>query len=231
MPTHLRVRIGALLTLVVVAVVIAVLVDVPSVGQLRDRFADTGILGGLVFAISYAFLSLLPLPATVFTIAAGAVFGLGRGIPIVVLGASVGAVVAFFLGRALGRDAVQHFTGARVQTLDRFLARQGFWAILTARLVPVVPFTALNYLSGFTGVRASRYTAATVLGILPGTVAYVAIGAYGTEPTSAPFLVSIGALLVLTAVGIIVNRRRRSRSMPATPVTEPSGAGEPDAVC
>lgn len=73
------------------------------------------------------------------------------------LGATVGAVAAFYLGRLLGRDAVQHFTGARLQTLDRYLARRGFWAVLAARLVPIVPFNALNYLSGLTAVRASSY--------------------------------------------------------------------------
>lgn len=97
MPTHVRVRIAVLAIFVVVVTVLAVLVDVPSVAQLRDRYAATGLLGGVAFALLYAVLSLLPLPATVFTIAAGAVFGLGRGVPIVILGASLGAFAAFFL--------------------------------------------------------------------------------------------------------------------------------------
>ena len=109
----------------------------------------------------------------------------------------------------LGRDAVQHFTGTRLQTLDRCLARRGFWAVLAARLVPVVPFNALNYLCGLTGVRPSRYALATILGILPGTTAYVAVGAYGHQPGSLPFLTAIGALIALSVVGAIVARRRR----------------------
>lgn len=200
--------------LVVVAVLLAVFIDVPSVTELRREYAGTGLLGALGFALVYAALSLLPLPATVFTLAAGAVFGLARGLPIVVLGASVGAISAFYLGRVLGRDAVQHFTGARLQTLDRYLTRRGFWAVLAARLVPIVPFTGLNYLSGLTAIRASSYLLATVIGILPGTTAYVAVGAYGDQPGSLPFLAAVGALLLLTLIGVVLSRRR--------------GAGDPD---
>lgn len=208
MRPDVRYRLTGLAILVVIAVVLAVLIDVPSVTTPRE-YAGTGFAGALEFALVYAVLSLLPLPATVFTLAAGAVFGLARGLPIVVLGATLGATAAFYLGRVLGRDAVQHFTGARLQTLDRYLTRRGFRAVLAARLVPVVPFTGLNYLSGPTGVRASNYLLASVIGILPGTTAYVAAGAYGNQPGSLPFLTAVSALLLLTVVGVVVSRRRR----------------------
>ncbi|MGI8680774.1 MAG: TVP38/TMEM64 family protein, partial [Mycobacteriales bacterium] len=191
---------------------------------LRRQYAGTGLFGALGFALLYALLSLLPLPATVFTLAAGAVFGVARGLPIVVLGATLGATAAFYLGRVLGRDAVQHFTGARLQTLDRYLARRGFWAVLAARLVPIVPFTALNYLSGLTAVRAPSYLIATILGILPGTTAYVAVGAYGDQPGSLPFLTALGTLLLLTVVGVTVTRRHREPE----PTTDTSSAAPPE---
>ena len=193
--------------------------DVPGVADLRRQYAGTGLFGALGFAVVYALLSLLPLPAAVFTLAAGAVFGLARGLPIVLLGATLGAVAAFYLGRVLGRDAVQHFTGARLQTLDSYLARRGFWAVLAARLVPIVPFTALNYLSGLTAVRASSYLVATMVGILPGTTAYVAVGAYGNQPGSLPFLTALGALILLSVVGLTVTRRRRNRAPEAHAAT------------
>ena len=217
MRPDVRYRLAGLAVLVVIAVVLAVIIDVPSVTTLRREYSGTGLTGALGFALVYAALSLLPLPATVFTLAAGAVFGLARGLPIVVLGATLGAVAAFYLGRVLGRDAVQHFTGARLATLDRYLTRRGFRAVLAARLVPVVPFTGLNYLSGLTGVRASSYLLATAIGILPGTTAYVAAGAYGNHPGSLPFLTAISALLLLTIVGVLVSRRRRTSRTNDTP--------------
>lgn len=217
MRPDVKFRLAALAVVTAVAVTVALAVDVPSVEQLRQSYAGTGLLGGLAFAALYGALSLLPLPAAVLTIAAGAVFGLARGLLIVLVGATVGAACAFYLGRILGRDAVQHFTGARLQAADAFLARRGFWAVLAARLIPIVPFNALNYLSGLTAVRARSYLAATALGILPGTTAYVAVGAYGDRPGSWPFLAALGGLLLLTAVGVVGSRIRSRRAAPTHP--------------
>lgn len=231
MRPDVKLRLAALAVVAALAIAVAVAVDVPGIEQLRQSYAGTGLLGGLAFAALYAALSLLPLPAVVLTIAAGAVFGLARGLPIVLLGATVGAGCAFYLGRFLGRDAVQHFTGARLKTVDAFLARRGFWAVLVARLIPIVPFNALNYLSGLTAVRARSYLAATVLGILPGTTAYVAVGAYGDRPGSWPFLAALGALLLLSAIGVIGSRVRARRAAaaetPAIARTAPSGGRDP----
>lgn len=219
----LALRLTLLVVFVVLVIVLAVLIDVPSVGELRQQYAGTGLLGALAFSVVYALLSLLPLPTTVFTIAAGAVFGLFPGVPIVMLGASLGSVLAFYLGRLLGRDAVQRFTGTRAEALDTLLARRGFWAVLTARLIPIVPFIALNYLSGLTALRMSAYLPATVVGIVPATLAYVAVGAYGTEPGSWPFLTALAALVLLTVVGVLANRvRRRSDAEPAGSASDPA---------
>ena len=126
------------------AIAVAAVIGVPGIGGLRAHYAGTAMLGLLLFSGLYAGLSLLPLPLSVVTIAAGAVFGLGRGGPAVVLGATVGAVLSFWLGRVLGRDTVQRLAGRRLDSLDALLQRRGLPAVLVVRLVPVLPFTAVN---------------------------------------------------------------------------------------
>lgn len=81
--------------------------------------------------------------------------------------------------------------------------------MVVVRLVPVVPFTAINYTAGLTGIRFWHYTLGTALGIVPGTVAYVALGTYGTTPGSWPFLVAAGALVLLSVGGLLATRGRR----------------------
>lgn len=223
MPRHLRFRLAALAALVAAAVVIAFLVDVPSVATLRTDYAGTGLFGALGFAALYAALTLTPIPATVFTLAAGAVFGVASGAAIAWLGATLGAVVAFYLGRILGRDAIGHLTGARLTSLDAFVDRRGFVAVLVARLIPVVPYSAFNYLSGVTRLRGSHYAVATGLGIVPSIAVYSTLGAYGDKPRSWPFAVALGAVVVLIAVGLWVGRRRRARpAVPAAAATAPA---------
>jgi len=203
-----RVRLLALSVLLLVAVVAALLVDLPSAAQLRSRMDRVGWPGALAFVAVYAVATLVPVPKNVFSIAAGAAFGLVPAVGLVLAGACLGAGTAFWVGRLIGRDAVERLTGDRLDRVDAVLARRGFVAVLGLRLVPLVPFTALNYVAGLTAVRWSHYIAATALGIVPGTVALVALGAYGSTPASVPFVSAALGLLVLSALGVRAVRRR-----------------------
>lgn len=153
---------------------------------------------------------LTPAPATVFSIAAGLLFGLAGGLAVVLAGALLGAAGGFALARRLGRDAVAGVDSDRLRRLDAMLARRGLLAVIGVRLVPLLPFTALNYACGLTGVRARDYLLGTALGILPGATAFVTVGAYGADPGSVPFLVALGGLVLLAAGGVVVSRRRRA---------------------
>ncbi|MEP7021431.1 MAG: VTT domain-containing protein [Pseudonocardiales bacterium] len=203
------IRFGVLLALIAAGTVTVVLVGVPDARVLRERFAATGLIGALGFGVLYAALTLTPVPAAALTIAAGATFGLVRGVAVVVVAATVGAVAAFYLGRRLGREAVQGLASGRLDALDALLARRGVLSVILVRLVPLFPYAAVNYIGGLTGVRTRDYLVGTAFGIVPATVAYVAVGAYGSQPGSPPFVAAIGALVAATGVGVIAARRRR----------------------
>lgn len=201
-------RAVALGVFVAVAVAVGVLVPLPSVDEVRAAVADLGPWGGVALALAYAAVTLTPAPKNVLSIAAGLAFGFWTALVWVYLGALLGAAIAFVLGRALGRDAVERFTGARVAAIDDLLARRGLLAVLGVRLVPVVPFTAINYVAGLTAVRRRDYALGTALGIIPGTVAYVALGAFGLE-LGWPAWVALGVLGALTLAGAVVAWRGR----------------------
>ena len=218
-------RLIVLLVLIGAALVLAHLIGVPGPAELQTRFAGLGWWAGALYAAVYAAATLSPLPKSVFTLAAGAVFGLAQGLVVVVVGACAGAVVAFYLARALGRDGLYRLTGVRTHRLDAQLARRGFLTVLVARLIPVVPFTIVNYLAGVTALRMPVFLAATALGMLPATTAYVALGAYGSEPGSWPFWAALTALAALTAGGgvmALVHRRAAARALMDGPRTPPA---------
>ena len=193
---------------VVVAVVVAVVVGLPDVEALRVDIAAAGVAAPVLF---YAVATLAPLPKNVLSALAGVLFGLVPGVALVMLAALLGAAGAFGLGRLLGRGAVERFTGARVARVDELLRRRGLLAVIGVRLVPVLPFTAINYAAGLTAVRIRDYALGTALGIIPGTVAFVALGAYGSTPGSWPFVVAVVALVALITGGAAVARRSRRR--------------------
>ena len=205
-------RLGALVALLGIGVIVALRFPLPDRQELVTGPLAEGPLAPLAFGLVYATATLAPVPKNVLSVAAGFVFGLGPGAALVWSAALVGSSVAFWLGRLLGRDGVERLARGHLARVDALVDRYGGWAVLGLRLVPVVPFTALNYGSGITTLSFWRYLLATAAGIAPGTVSYVALGAYGTDPSSVPFLAAAVALLLLSAGGGLLAWRHHHRS-------------------
>jgi uncharacterized membrane protein YdjX (TVP38/TMEM64 family) len=200
-------RLGILLLLLVGGIVVALRLT------LLDRLLlpvslTQGPWALLFFGAAYAAATLAPVPKNAMSVAAGLVFGFVAGVTLIWVAGMAGAVVGFWLGRVLGRDGVERLCRGRLARVDALVDDYGGWAVLVLRLVPVMPFTALNYGSGLTNLRLRSYLAATAVGVVPGTVAYVALGAYGTDPGSLPFLAAAAVLLLLSVGGAVLARRR-----------------------
>lgn len=212
----------ALGVFVALAVVVGIVLGVPSLEQVQQTVASWGWAGGAVFVGLYAAITLTPAPKNVLSVAAGLIFGFAGALALVYLGALLGAAAAFGLGRWLGRDAVERYTGTRVARLDELVRRRGLAAVIGVRLIPIIPFTAINYGAGLTAVRRRDYALGTAIGIIPGTVAYVALGAFGLE-FGWPAWVAIGVLGALTLAGAIwAERGRRIRRDSAELATQPA---------
>jgi uncharacterized membrane protein YdjX (TVP38/TMEM64 family) len=155
-----------------------------------------------IFVVAYIAVTTIGLPALPLTLAGGAIFGVAAGIALTWLGATVGATGAFLLARLLGGDALQRLLGDRAGTLDRMLGDGAFLTMLRLRLIPVVPFNALNFGAGLAGVRLTHYVAATAIGILPGTSVYtyfadaLLAGTDGVRQTAFIRVAIAGALLL-----------------------------------
>lgn len=170
-------RLGLLLVFIAATTVLAVTVGLPTPAELQAAFARLGAWAVVVFLRGYAVAPLSPLPKSLFTLAAGALFGVPVGLLVVLAGATGGAVVAFHLARGRGREGVHRFTGDRFDRLEERLDRHGFLTVLVARLVPVVPFTAVNYLAGLTAMSVRVFVLGTVVGMTPASTMYVVLGA------------------------------------------------------
>lgn len=178
--------------------------------RLRELVDGAGVSGAVVFVLGYALLVLVPSPASLLTILGGALFGLGWGVLLSWGGALLGACGGFLLGRLLGRPAVDRLLRGRLAQADAVLTAHGLAAVLATRLLPLFPFTPLNYASGLLGVRLRDYLLGTALGIVPGAVAYTAVGASGAEPTG--IVLGAAGLLLLVVAGGWLGRRLLARS-------------------
>jgi uncharacterized membrane protein YdjX (TVP38/TMEM64 family) len=126
-------------------------------------------------------------PGSILTIGAGATFsaalGLGYGVCVgtvaVWIGANIGALIAFLLGRHVLRAFVKTLVlKYRVLTaIDKAMDTKAFVTVLLLRFSPLIPFNAFNYLMGATSVGTYPYVLGSLLGMLPGTISFVFVGA------------------------------------------------------
>lgn len=210
------IRVAALVLAIIAFAVFETRVGLPSGIDVRGYFAGLGWTALPAFVVFYATATLLPLPKAVCTIAGGAIFGFWVGLAVVLVGAIAGSIGAFAGARWLGRDSVRGLTANRVRRLDQQIGQRGFVTVLVARLVPIVPFTTINYVFGLTAVTLRPYVGGTAIGIVPGTAVYVAVGAYGFSPGSWPFVIAVAGVIGLSIIGVI-HARRLSAVDAATP--------------
>ena len=179
-----------------------------------------GAWAPIAFVALYALACIAFIPASLLTLAAGAIFGLWIGIALVVVGATLGAVCSFLIARYGARARVERWLSgnARLRALDEAVGGEGRRIMFLLRLSPAFPFTAMNYALGLTRVRFADFLVA-MIGILPGTTLYVYAGAVAGEVASAAaggpvrgtayYVVLALGLAATLAVTIVVTRLAR----------------------
>lgn len=180
-----------------------------------------GAAAPILFALVYAGAAVAFIPASLLTIAAGATFGLWRGVLYVMIGATLGAVASFLIARYLARERIERRLSAdpRLREIDRAVGQSGLKIMFLMRLSPAFPFGIQNYALGLTSVRLRDYLVA-LTGMLPGTTLYVYAGSVAREVAAAAggataprgagyYAVLALGLLATLAVTIVIARIAR----------------------
>jgi uncharacterized membrane protein YdjX (TVP38/TMEM64 family) len=167
-------------------------------------------VGGYVVAV-VAFVPALPL-----TILGGLVFGPVGGIVYSSIASTAGAALAFLIARYAARDVVERWMAPHpaLGRMDRAVARHGWRIVMITRLVPIFPFNLQNYAYGLTSITFRAYVVASIVCMLPATVAYtVAAGAIVTGAWDVRRMVLLlGAAGVLLVALSLLPRWLRGRS-------------------
>lgn len=191
---------------------------------LRDALKwieSLGYVGGIAFMGIYIIATIAFLPGSILTLGAGVVFGVFFGAIYVFIGATLGAIAAFLVGRYIARGWVgkKIADNQKFAAIDRAVAHEGFMIVLLTRLSPIFPFNLLNYAFGVTGVSLKDYALASI-GMLPGTIMYVYIGSLAgdlariggenqsTNPTI-QWIIRIVGFIATVAVTVYVTRIAR----------------------
>lgn len=187
-------------------------------------------LGALAFVPLYALWVTLLLPGVWASMLAGALYGTVWGSVLVFVGACLGAEAAFLLGRHWLRDWARARLGRapKLQAIEQAVSREGLRLVLLTRLSPAFPFSLLNLAYGLSEVSLRDYTVG-LIGILPGTVLFCALGAlagdvarFGTvlSGRADPLTWALRVVGVLATVAVVwIVGRAAQRALAETDVT------------
>jgi uncharacterized membrane protein YdjX (TVP38/TMEM64 family) len=191
-----------------------------------------GLLRGLwygpaAFILAFTLACLFAIPASVFVLAAGLIWGWQLGALYSIVGGLLGAIASFWAGRFVGEGLLLRF-GRYGQLVSRHVDHAGFLSLLVLRFIPGIPFAVLNYGSGVAGVRFRDFIPATLIGITPPmfVFAYCADALFNgsmSEGEAVKRLMIVGALMVgLVLLPQVVKRMTRRAGVAAVEAADPA---------
>jgi len=175
----------------------------PTAEGLRDYIASFGALGPIVYM---AMFSVIP-AGSIMAIAGGMAVVLCLGTLYKIIGATIGATVAFYISRLLGRGVVEKLVKGRMQKLEDGIEKGGFLLILIMRLIPIIPFNVISYGAGLTRIKYIDYMLATMIGIIPGVLVFTNLGDKALFVRSLGFMLAVGILALMVIISILLKRR------------------------
>ncbi|MBG0808520.1 TVP38/TMEM64 family protein [Methylosinus sp. H3A] len=174
------------------------------------------VVAACAYVLAYVGVVALSLPgAAVMTLAGGFLFGVPLGATLTIIGATVGATLLYLIARSAAGDVLRERAGPFLARMSNGFRKDAFNYLLFLRLVPVLPFWAVNLAPALLGMRLEPFVAATAIGVVPGTLVFAAFGASlgqifdaGAEvrledvfsPTLIAALLGLGALSLLPVI-------------------------------
>jgi len=136
------------------------------------------VTAALLYIVAYTIIVALSVPVgPVLTMAGGLLFGTWIGTALAVPAATAGACLLFLAVRTALAPSLARRAGPRLGRVRAGLERDGFWYLLSLRLLPIVPYPVGSIAPALVGMRLPAFAAATALGVLPSTLVFASIGA------------------------------------------------------
>jgi len=172
---------------------------------IKQYISHFGVWAPLVFLILYSIKSfIIFIPAGIFMLAAGLSFGTFLGALILIVGTLLSSTAGFVFARYFGKDYVQKkLQNTKFSNLGGKIAQKGFLIILLLRLVPILPYDAINYICGLSKIRYRDFILATLIGTIPACFLYAYLGDNILKPFSKGFYLSVVLVILISLTPVL----------------------------
>lgn len=172
-------------------------------GEIRDYILQFGWLAPLVYILLFTVRPLILFPTSVLSVAGGLAFGMLPGVVYTVVGATLSALVAYYIAIRFGDRFLHHFETGSYEKVQHKIEEDGFFYVLILRLIPLVNFDLVSYASGLAKVRLPGYIFATTVGMIPGAFANNFLGSSLASGDFKMIILALVVLVVLTLVATV----------------------------
>lgn len=190
-------------------------IRLPSRAEI-DRWIEAAGLAGPIVIVALMTLAIVasPLPSAPIALAAGAAYGHTFGTILVVLGAELGALIAFGLARSLGRPFVERHLGQKINTGLFGSQNMLTFLVFGSRLLPFLSFDMISYAAGLSKLHLWRFALATMAGIIPASFLLAHMGSQamnGDARTATWTALALGAFTGLSVLFAAMRKTGRQR--------------------
>ncbi|KAL6269601.1 hypothetical protein ACE6H2_026512 [Prunus campanulata] len=162
----------------------------------------------LGYCSTYIFMQTFMIPGTIFmSLLAGALFGVVRGLLLVVFNATAGASSCFFLSKLIGRPLVSWLWPEKLRFFQAEIAKRREKLLnymLFLRITPTLPNLFINLASPIVDIPFHVFFLATFIGLIPASYITVRAGLALGELKSVKDLYDFKTLVVLFLIGSVI---------------------------
>lgn len=180
--------------------------------EFRNWIMQWGLLAPFLFILLYTVRPFVLFPSSIFAITSGLSFGFYWGCLYTYLGSLGGGLVTYYAVNRLGRfKKSKQWKNERYNKIRSNIEREGFRYVLLLRLLPVLNYDLVSYLTSITKVKFKDYAIATAIGIIPGTIAYTYLGTSMTSQSKEVIWIGTTLLFVIVGLPLIFKKKMKAR--------------------
>lgn len=166
----------------------------------EQNYAYTVAIYILVY---FAVISFMLPGGAILSLTGGVLFGPIRATLFINVGATLGAMVSFFISRYFVGDWAQNKFENQLKKFNDEIEGHGSNYLLTLRFLPIFPFFLINIASGLTKIKPAKFLWTTMIGIIPGSYAYALAGNNLSSITNISEILSFNVIIVFVVLGVI----------------------------
>ena len=182
--------------------------------DIQQTMLSFGWWGPLLFILMFAVRPFVFFPASILAIAGGLSFGPFIGPVVTYIGSLSGAFLSFIAVRKLGKSFVQKEWKGRGEKIKKRIEENGFFYVLALRVIPVINFDFVSYLSGLSRIEFRKYFGATMIGIIPGTIAFNLLGATFVDLDWIMIVLTCLMFLISFTIPLIIRKKLAKKNIP-----------------